>query len=394
MTQILGGSLELQQGLSDILKHDDAHWGADDWSQPIISPESPQLANPVVPELLQTQHEPHLVRLPSFFQAFEDIENMSRPQPSTPAYSQPPSMQSDKFSPHKNFQTSLFHHATNTGSFPTPGHNNEECPPAFQSARIPWNSDPFMRNGPTSSASMTTAHVPQNQASVPWSQYPSPTSLVDTHVDTETNSALPSHKYLGHGPEAGAPAIHTPQQFSQQHQPYQDWPNSSTITQHWQYGQDRTMAQRQDSNYTFSQAETIPYLHREQLGSSALCSTVGMPMMGIAGGLSWSHAPQEHRKLNVMATSNDMYNPATAFPVNNNETKHTSPGTLTSIGDEDGMWYRDITTIKAGPYVHAICGKSFPTRSAVKKHHWGPNSGDLETTRGCWAKNNKPDVAW
>ncbi|KAI4686074.1 uncharacterized protein J4E88_003911 [Alternaria novae-zelandiae] len=47
-----------------------------------------------------------------------------------------------------------------------------------------------------------------------------------------------------------------------------------------------------------------------------------------------------------------------------------------------------------GPYIHSLCGKGFSGRSKVKKHHWGKKLDDLETTSGCWAKNNKPDVSW
>jgi hypothetical protein len=47
-----------------------------------------------------------------------------------------------------------------------------------------------------------------------------------------------------------------------------------------------------------------------------------------------------------------------------------------------------------GPYIHSLCGKGFASRSKVKKHHWGAKLDDLETTTGCWAKNNKPNVSW
>jgi hypothetical protein len=47
-----------------------------------------------------------------------------------------------------------------------------------------------------------------------------------------------------------------------------------------------------------------------------------------------------------------------------------------------------------GHFIHQICGKGFTMRRSVKKHHWGPKMGDLETTAGCWARNGKPNVAW
>lgn len=46
------------------------------------------------------------------------------------------------------------------------------------------------------------------------------------------------------------------------------------------------------------------------------------------------------------------------------------------------------------PYVHNLCGKAFSTLTGVRKHHWGKKARDLDTTTGCWAKHNKPNVSW
>ncbi|KAG9189026.1 hypothetical protein G6011_05894 [Alternaria panax] len=48
----------------------------------------------------------------------------------------------------------------------------------------------------------------------------------------------------------------------------------------------------------------------------------------------------------------------------------------------------------SGSYIHNLCGKGFSSRSKVKKHHWGSKLNNLETTNGCWAKNDKPNVSW
>jgi hypothetical protein len=45
-------------------------------------------------------------------------------------------------------------------------------------------------------------------------------------------------------------------------------------------------------------------------------------------------------------------------------------------------------------FIHGLCGKGFTSRSRVKKHHWGAKNDNLETTSGCWAKHNKPNVSW
>jgi hypothetical protein len=53
-----------------------------------------------------------------------------------------------------------------------------------------------------------------------------------------------------------------------------------------------------------------------------------------------------------------------------------------------------VGTRLKGEYVHSLCGKSFTTRHAVKKHHWGNKLYDNETVTGCWAKHNKPPIKW
>ncbi|KAF2733470.1 hypothetical protein EJ04DRAFT_577661 [Polyplosphaeria fusca] len=47
-----------------------------------------------------------------------------------------------------------------------------------------------------------------------------------------------------------------------------------------------------------------------------------------------------------------------------------------------------------GSFIHAICGKGFSSRHGVKKHHWGSGREDPNTSRGCWFKSGKPDIAW
>ncbi|PVH98857.1 hypothetical protein DM02DRAFT_26320 [Periconia macrospinosa] len=49
---------------------------------------------------------------------------------------------------------------------------------------------------------------------------------------------------------------------------------------------------------------------------------------------------------------------------------------------------------KVNRFIHGICGQAFRTRFGVKKHHWGTNVDDVNTTSGCWNKHGKPDRAW
>ncbi|KAF2276719.1 uncharacterized protein EI97DRAFT_432967 [Westerdykella ornata] len=48
-----------------------------------------------------------------------------------------------------------------------------------------------------------------------------------------------------------------------------------------------------------------------------------------------------------------------------------------------------------GHFVHGLCGRSFPNKHDVKKHHWGTRIADPNTQLGCWARYGKPPhVAW
>ena len=65
-----------------------------------------------------------------------------------------------------------------------------------------------------------------------------------------------------------------------------------------------------------------------------------------------------------------------------------------SANRSNKKWVQSQDAARPTEFVHGLCGKTFTTRSAVKKHHWGPKSGDVATTRGCWAAYGKPDRPW
>ncbi|KAF2642670.1 hypothetical protein P280DRAFT_271385 [Massarina eburnea CBS 473.64] len=48
----------------------------------------------------------------------------------------------------------------------------------------------------------------------------------------------------------------------------------------------------------------------------------------------------------------------------------------------------------SGNYVHAICGRTFQNRYAVKKHHFGAKSKEEATANSCWVKHGMPDREW
>jgi hypothetical protein len=52
------------------------------------------------------------------------------------------------------------------------------------------------------------------------------------------------------------------------------------------------------------------------------------------------------------------------------------------------------TSEGSGLFIHSLCGKSFASRSKVKKHHWDIKLEDMGTTTGCWHKHRRPNIAW
>lgn len=47
-----------------------------------------------------------------------------------------------------------------------------------------------------------------------------------------------------------------------------------------------------------------------------------------------------------------------------------------------------------GSYIHGLCGKAFRSRYKVRKHHWGNDVDNMNTTTGCWYKHKRPDCSW
>ncbi|KAF2465499.1 uncharacterized protein BDR25DRAFT_84446 [Lindgomyces ingoldianus] len=72
-------------------------------------------------------------------------------------------------------------------------------------------------------------------------------------------------------------------------------------------------------------------------------------------------------------------------------TRHASSSSLFIASSSSR---RPSRTPSSGSFVHIICNRGFPTRLAVKKHHWGARVNDMLTKTGCWHKHNRPDIAW
>lgn len=203
--------------------------------------------------------------------------------------------------------------------------------------------------------------------------------------------------------------------------------------QHWQYEQGHVMPERQVSHPSFSpqeapspqlvlgqqhpragqhwQYEQGPMMQQRQVSYSSFSVQEPSPRL-VSGHLSSDPSPSMARIPEVPSSSQDtLYRGGQVEPPT--FTNYGYSEARSKVNDDVALnkivgQYVLGSTIqnnaiprptappkpRSQSFIHGICGKGFHSRSAVKKHHWGPKAGDLTTTRGCWAKNNKPDVAW
>ncbi|KAJ4295210.1 hypothetical protein N0V90_007220 [Kalmusia sp. IMI 367209] len=374
MAQVLGDHDDLYQGLYDILYHKDARWGPRDWYQPTDTRAHPQVINPTSPEFLEPQHEPQF-RLPSISQTLRSGAYAFQSQPSiNPALLRSPSSQ---YTPD---QVVLSQYQGFQG---LPGHDTTGCEdhdrydrrqaqpyqisPCSTNTSANWN--PFMPIGQTSPASsMPVATSLPPYASPPLGQHPN----------------LQSYNNLEYG--AGSnPAGFTGERFHQTYHHGRHWQDVNTMSnwdnigQEYQDGEDRSTAGHQRSHLAIS-----PYQQTTQQLVPGQPSVHRTPMAVPLGQLTPEAVVFEQHDRNNTQANSSMVGQEIKLEFHLDE--------LSNQGDT--KLFTAPPTADSGPFIHALCGRGFSSRSSVRKHHWGPKIGDTSTTRGCWAKHKKPDQAW
>ncbi|KAJ4360569.1 uncharacterized protein N0V89_001135 [Didymosphaeria variabile] len=402
MTQVLGDNYELSHDLFDILDHDEADWGPEDWSQPINPPEHPQTVNPTSPNFLQPSYEPEFIRLPSMFQALGGSSYTSRPQLTiNPTVLQSSSMPyaAEKMTPtpYRNAQGLSDSLASNFEGYFGYDNRQEHLTPQTQGLPINWNHDLYMPNGLSSPAHLMpgTVALPQHYVSTPWRQAQTLAPSRDIHNEMGLNPGIQSYNNLGRTKEPLPTAVFTAEQTHQQY-PQPHWQNGHSMgdglgDRLWQHEQDHGTAERQILHIAPSpQSQATPQLVSGQLSSDTSVCTIATPTTGVANVTRLVQNELNKGQAQYMAS----------MQINSNNAMDGShEANMNNAGPQSGepkaKLFRPQPIPKPeGTFIHAICGKGFQTRNAVKKHHWGPKAGDLEATRGCWAKNKRPDIAW
>jgi hypothetical protein len=403
MTQVLIDKPELNHDLLEILYHVDANWGPEDWSQPINPHETPHTLNPTSPNFLQPSHEPQFHRLPSMFQALGGHSDVHRSQISiNPTVLQSPSMPhvADRMhsTPYHNAQESLGSLAPKREDYPGYDGQHGQFTPHSQGLPISWAPDPFVPNSLPIPAHLKPNPVPlsQHYASSSWHQDPTLAPPRDVHRELGLNPSAQTFTSLGQSKEMLPSAAYTAEtdQYPQFHH-WQNghytggWPNDDL----WQHEQRQSTAEHHVSHFPPSlHNQATPKLASRQLSSEEALA-IATPTTGVANiPRSLQHElniGQAEYVASMQNISNDVVEESYEDVNTNDEVSQTGLS-----GENEAKLSSQRTSKAEGGFIHAICGKGFHSRSAVKKHHWGPKTGDLATTRGCWAKNKKPAVTW
>lgn len=138
---------------------------------------------------------------------------------------------------------------------------------------------------------------------------------------------------------------------------------------------------------------TLPYSHHiesramptltQQTDSHSHTAPYQIPSPISHNPLPTAKSEEQPTDFRTPPTSNSQSLPSVSQPGDAAETREAQNAGMVGPDQSKGL-----------PYVHSLCGKVFSTLTGVKKHHWGKKANDLATTTGCWAKHNKPDVAW
>ncbi|KAE8836647.1 hypothetical protein PTNB73_04604 [Pyrenophora teres f. teres] len=137
------------------------------------------------------------------------------------------------------------------------------------------------------------------------------------------------------------------------------------------------------------------------ISATASPSILGVPIAVPVGQLldDPHEPPRKRRRQN--STAAHLHSRNSTYQENDSSDKKPTPlpayNTQPTLSAQSTKEHKENQTqegARSYPYIHGLCGKGFSTRSKVKKHHWGVKMDDLETTTGCWAKHNKPNVTW
>ncbi|KAF2449557.1 hypothetical protein P171DRAFT_195316 [Karstenula rhodostoma CBS 690.94] len=405
MTQVLSSNDMLSHDLFDILNHNDAHWAPEDWSRPINPPGSLQTLNPTSPDFLQPSHQPNFPRLPSMFQALGGESSASRPHMISPTILQSPSTPYAAHrmtpTPYHGGQGQLGSLAATFEDYSGYGGQQEQFTPHSQSLPISWTPNSFVPNSLSSPGHLMPNPTPLSQHHVPssWHQDPTLAPPRDVRRELGMNPNEQTYSRLDNPNEPLSSAAYTAEAYQQYPQQYQ-WQNGHYIggwanDNLWQHEHEHITPEHRSSHVSPSlRNQAVPQLAPGQLSSDASPTTIATPATSVMNVPRLFQNELNKVQAEYAEGEQNINNDARSESYEDIPTSNDGSRAGLSGERQARLSVARSTPKPEGGFIHAICGKGFHSRSAVKKHHWGPKAGDLTTTRGCWAKNKRPDVAW
>jgi hypothetical protein len=363
--EILGDQQDLKQDLMKVLMHGEASWAPDDFDfdqsvvqtspQFLLPDHQPRIRLPSISPSWYTNHQPHQSVSPAMLGGYGEYHGFGQSvspsmhqiptqlYPPT-AFTSPNATESTTYEPHTGASyeaerspvSQQFHHA-----------------PSLDHMRIQWERDddddggkPLqwglnMRNE-TLSNPFAVAQVHRSQ---PWSPVHSDSLLGRTRSFASDHVQSPVLPHEAYTPQAASPKE---EEFVTTGPSILGTPVAVPLGQP-----------------TYSDEMPPPSRKRRRLNSST------------------------HFKTEDDTYEDDALTSARASPSAKVPSKRNMQRQAKKKAEEE-----QIQPAVGGPYIHSICGKGFGSRSKVKKHHWGAILDDVDTTNGCWAKHDKPDVSW
>ena len=369
VSDTLGSHHDLKYDLMEILNHKDSQWGPGDFDLPVLS--NPQSA----PQFLQPAHQPQM-RLPSMSALWESNKNaLSTVNPEVLS-------SSDRY---ESIEQSNIQEA----SFSQTGLESWQAPSRAMLSS-PHSSTPSRSLVPVQLTSPGVGHI---GAHLPFSSPNRDESLDPPGYGLCIIPQQPRYKepwgrndysnaWIDDGP--GHFFEHEEFHASNQYLPAVSYEARSPESAH--------LHNRSESAtiYNPHQEHSVARASSPQDGASEP-SMLGNPFAVPIGQPAIDMPPpppprKRNRKLSVaqMKAENqhDAYDGRQVPEYNRDEVSQAD--TKTSRNQPDGN----------GLFIHSLCGKDFASRPKVKKHHWGTKMNDLNTTTGCWAKHNKPNISW
>lgn len=395
MTQVLGNNDILNKDLLEIMNHDDAEWAPEDWSRPIDPLVSQQMLSHSSPDFLQPSHEPNFLQLPSMLQALGG--NSSTPRPLelvNPTVPQSPSMpyiaRSSMSTPYHGGQEWLGLPGRKFENYSGYGARPEQTTSQPPNVPVSWATTSFGLDDALPLGDLVPDSTPLSQHHLSPSWHHDRISAPSRFARDTMDMVLPSGHMYGrnepHGSAAYASGLY--EDYPQYHQwqgiySKSEWANGSP----WQHDNDDLLASHVPNQAT-------PHLAPQQLSSNASPSMIATPTTKVANNHEANRNEWHTGGLEYVDSEKDNNDHATYESNPFAATKHDESDAGITGEDEEKRLAAKSSPKPEGSFIHAICGTGFHSRSAVKKHHWGPKAGDLTTTRGCWTKNKRPDVAW